>query len=784
MRVLFVVHGFPPRAAGGTEIYTHDLARVLRDRFADDVCVFTRESDLERPDYAVRRERRDGIEIASVNNTFRACRSLEDSYRHDRLRRIGASFIAEIRPDIAHIHHLTCLATNLVEELAARRIPIVFTLNDYWLLCHRGQLLDVDDRRCAGPSADGCARCLGGLVAPRAAGWAAPFWRAIERRMPRDRADSLHAWSRSAATAIGGTASARRAAVVRLDHMRSLVPMVSQFLAPSRTLAERFLDFGVPADRLLHQEQGVDERRLRAVTRRPGDRLRLGFLGSLMISKAPHVLLEAVADLPEDAVSVHLHGAVTPYHGDDRYRSRLEPLLGRSNVHHAGPIPHERVAEAFAAIDALVVPSIWIENAPFVIREAFAAGVPVLASNLGGMAELVAHERGGLLFEAGNADDLRRAIRRLLDEPGLLDRLRAGVPRVKTMEEDADWTRRVYARHLPALKRALAGVEPLPLDASSPAEAGHDKAARPRLAAVVLNHRTPADTLIAARALAGSVLPIDEVIVVDNGSGDGSEAYLRASLDGVRVLQTGRNLGFAAGSNAGIRAALDGGAELVAIVNSDIVVPPDTLATLADVFALQPAFGVVGPVILSRTDPARVASCGMTFSHTSGRMRHLEANREVSSLVLPPVVEVDGLSGCVMLVRRAVFERVGLFAEDYFFSFEDLDFCLRARAAGFASACATSALAYHEGGLTIGRRSPRRVYFATRNHLCLAARLAGGSALHALARTVAILGVNLAYVLTSPDVPRARGLAAFVCGALDHFAGRYGGDPPSRFHNP
>lgn len=766
MRVLFVVHGFPPRASGGTEIYAHDLARVLRDRFADDVFVFTREADPARTEYAVRRERRDGIDIASVNNTFRACRHFEDSYRHDRIRRVGASFIDEVRPDVAHLHHLTCLSTGLVAELAARRIPVVSTLNDYWLICHRGQLLDVDVRRCAGPSVDGCARCIGGLTAPRAAGWLAPLWRTLERRAPSALAASVRVWGRSAAAALGGAPGARHEAARRLDHMRSLVPLVAQFLAPSRTLLQRYLEFGVPADRLLYQEQGIDQARLRGIERRSDRRLRLGFLGSLMISKAPHLLLEAVAGLPEDAVSVYLFGAVTPYHGDDGYRSRFEPLLERSNVHHAGPVPHERVADVLAALDVLVVPSIWIENAPFVIREAFAAGVPVVASNLGGMGELVTHERSGLLFEPGNADDLRRTIRRLLDEPRLLDRLRAGLPLMKTMEEDAEWTRQVYARHLPAPKRALAGVTPPSVIAR-----------RPRLAAVVLNYRTPEDTVLAARAALGSTRPIDDLIVVDNGSSDGSEPFLRESLPGARVLQTGRNLGFADGTNAGIRAALEGGAGLIALVNSDVVAPPHTLARLEEALASTPALGIVGPLICSRSEPTRVASAGIVFSRASGRMRHLDANREMSALTPPPVIDVDGVSGCLMLVRRAVFEHVGLLAVDYFFSFEDLDFCLRARVAGFQSACVTGALAYHEGGLTMGRRSPRRVYFATRNHLALAARLGDGSLPRSLARTAAILGFNLAYVLTSPDVPRVRGLAAFARGALDHFAGRYGAGP-------
>ena len=116
------------------------------------------------------------------------------------------------------------------------------------------------------------------------------------------------------------------------------------------------------------------------------------------------------------------------------------------------------------------------------------------------MAELVAHERNGLLFAPGDAADLRRALARLLDEPGLLDRLRAGVPRMRTIEEDAAWTREVYAAHLRAPARA---VERAPGPAPRPSGR--------RLAAVVLNYRTPDQTALAVRVARASRRPVDDL---------------------------------------------------------------------------------------------------------------------------------------------------------------------------------------------------------------------------------------------------------------------------------
>ena len=133
---------------------------------------------------------------------------------------------------------------------------------------------------------------------------------------------------------------------------------------------------------------------------------------------------------------------------------------------------------------------------------------------------------------------------------------------------------------------------------------------------------------------------------------------------------------------------------------------------------------------------------------------------------------VDAVSGCVMLIRREVFERVELLDEAYFFSFEDIEFCLRAGEAGFQTGCGQDAVAYHDGGRTIGRRSSRRIYFATRNHLRLAARSGPRSPL----RTGMVVGLNAAYLLLSPEAPLVRGTSALIRGAWHHFTGRYGPD--------
>ncbi len=760
MRVLVVVHAFPPGSEGGCEVYVQAQARALARR-GDDVVVLAREADPNRSEYAVRREERDGLRIAWVNNTFLKTRSFEESYRSPAIAAVAARLIDEFRPEVAHVHHLTCLSTLIVPALVERGIPCFVTLHDYWFMCHRGQLLDVDFQLCDGPGGAGfCRRCIGPAAGLRgAAGRLVPAVRTIERALPAPVAALGRAstrWCRTVRGQADGDEDARR----RTDHMREICSQVTAFFAPSDAIARRFVAFGIPADRIVETRLGFELERwaaARRTSRRERRPLRLGFLGSLMISKAPHLLPEACRDLVPREVTIDLIGPHVAYHGDDSYRHRLTPLLAQDGVRHHGPLPHDRVAEALASLDLLVVPSIWPENSPLVLREAFLCGVPVIASRIGGIPEIVQDGVNGLLFEPGRSADLRRVIHRVLREPGLLDTLRAGIGAVRPIDDDVSATRAIYEAH----------------GGTAPTSGGDRGEASRRVAAVIVNHRTPDHTLLAVRSLLASRRPIDEIIVVDNDAeGSAREAVDRLGR-GVRYLHARDNLGFSGGVNLGVRAALAHGASAVLLVNSDSFVPPDCVERLEEALWRRPGTGIAAPVVAARSDPGQVASLGISYNAGTGRMRHRGVGEAMDRERADETL-VDAASGCLVLVRRQVFEAIGFFDEDYFFSFEDIDFCLRARRAGFATVIAGRASVYHEGGVSIGARSPARIYFATRNHLLLASRTTPTSRVRHAGRVASILALNLAHAVRAPGASPVARIGAMVRGTWDYLAARYG----------
>ena len=522
---------------------------------------------------------------------------------------------------------------------------------------------------------------------------------------------------------------------------------VTHFFAPSRDLRDRFVAAGLDPARISLCDPGVaplqiDRKPIRVAAARERLPIRIGFLGSLMISKAPHLLIEACESLGKDSVEVRVFGDHAGYHGDAGYRDRLTPLLNRSFVRHHGKIARDTLAGALEQIDVLVVPSIWPENSPFVIREAFLAGVPVVASRIGGIPELIVDGVNGLLFEAGNVGELARTLRRLVDEPDLLPKLRAGIPAVTSIDDDARSLCAAYAHAL------------------------NTPRAETRLAAVVLNYRTAEQTFFATRSLLLSRRPVDRIIVVDNSDTDDCREVLRPFLDRITYVRTGANLGFSGGMNTGIRKALAGGADAVLLVNSDVIVPADCIGTLERALAADRAAGIAGPVVLARSRPDTVASLGISYNERTGRMRHRGFGAGLHAVPRAAIVNADGVSGCLMLVRKEVFAAIGMLDEQYFFSFEDLDFCRRAADAGFTTVVGTRAAVLHQGGQSMGADSPRRFYFATRNHLLLTRERRGSPAF--------VLMLNVAHALRASGGSIFLRLGAVARGARDFLGGRFG----------
>lgn len=252
---------------------------------------------------------------------------------------------------------------------------------------------------------------------------------------------------RAAALTVGrATAKAVTASDIeaRLHRARRVFDDIDLFVAPSSALADEYARLGINPRKLKVSDYGFVP--LRNVQREPRDgRLRLGFVGTLVWHKGLHVLIEALRRVADPRVTLAIHGNTSTF---PDYVTELRRLAHGLPVEFRGGFDSGRVGEVYGTFDVLVVPSIWPENSPLVIHEAFMAGVPVVGARSGGVAGLISDGHSGLLCEPGNVDSLASAIRRLLDDPSLAARLARGVPPVKSIEQDAAEWDAVYTQLL------------------------------------------------------------------------------------------------------------------------------------------------------------------------------------------------------------------------------------------------------------------------------------------------------------------------------------------------
>jgi len=438
VRVLHAIHDFLPRHQAGSEIYAFELCRALQSRHH--VTVVSAEFDVWRRHGSVRWRVYDGLPVVEIVNNW-ACASFEETYRSPVTTRRLAQVLRAVQPDILHVHSLMNLSFDLPELARSRGIPVVATLHDYSLVCAAGgqRIHRADAHLCHTIDPQRCARCvpespvhqqMSFAAIARATGAPGLLRRAAlaaARRLPRIAERARRAAARAAVPVTAPEIEARLAAARRtFDH-------VDLFVAPSASLAGEFELLGVPSEKLRVSDYGLAQL-ARPVWRRPAAPLRIAYVGTIVWHKGVHTLIDAVRRLPHDAYQLTIFGdpEVSPDYSDTLRRSAEGLPVG-----FAGPFPRARAAEIYAQIDLLVVPSLWLENSPLVIHEAFMAGVPVIGARIGGIRDLVADRWNGVLFEPGDAGSLEQALRPLVDDAARVAQLAANVPLVKSIDEDA-----------------------------------------------------------------------------------------------------------------------------------------------------------------------------------------------------------------------------------------------------------------------------------------------------------------------------------------------------------
>lgn len=445
MRILFISHFFPPTHTAGTENYTLGLAKAFLAR-GHQVDVICAEGWHQGSGYwnGVSTDIQDGITVHRLHlHWAKAHNPNRVLYDSPRVEGWLDQFLAANRPDVVHVTSTYTLGVGVLRAAHRRGIPLVLTLMDFWFMCPRTVLVRGDGTLCDGlTTAWECSQCLlssshiynrSKTLLPTA--WHAALWKAVPQWpiLARQRGARGYALDM----------------VERKSLMKEILGLPRVIISHSRVVQEFFTRAQL-SDRVVHLPNGHDLRWISSYTgKSPSPEIRFGFMGQISEQKGIHLLIDAYRKL-------NLNGqARLDIWGDlslvPAYSQRLKQVAGLSNnIHFRGHFARHQLAEVLSQMDVLVVPSMWYENAPLVIQEAFATRTPVIATNLGGMAEAITDEVNGLLFQFGDADDLARQMRRVVEEPSLLTHFEAQIPPVKTIDDEVCELEQLYTKIIDA----------------------------------------------------------------------------------------------------------------------------------------------------------------------------------------------------------------------------------------------------------------------------------------------------------------------------------------------
>jgi len=440
LKIIIAVHHFPPSFKGGAEWRAHRTAKWLQSQghTAKVICVEAVD-DTTTPNLRWADEEFDSVMVRRLYlNLPNAPDPTRWEYDNLWIESHLTNFLTEEQPDIFHLisgYLMTGAAIRAAKQLD---IPVILTLTDFWFICHRHTLYRTAGQVCGQNTALDCVRC--NLEQQR------------RFRLPAQKLPNLtnRAWHavRSLPTISKQTKEMNR----RNATLQAALTDVDVAVCPSNFLRQTYLDKGFTAQKMQFLRQGLRHIPPLPLEKEPSPQVRIAYIGQIGPHKGVQVLVEAFLKL-----SAQVNGsAVLKLYGDTEqfggFYDDLQSKIARSaqngtagrQIQFLGTFDNQQINQIYQEIDVLVVPSIWYENSPNVILEAFAHQTPVIASNLGGMAELVTDNKTGLLFAPNNAEDLARKLKAVLDDPAVLQGWQANITSPSALETEMAELLQIY----------------------------------------------------------------------------------------------------------------------------------------------------------------------------------------------------------------------------------------------------------------------------------------------------------------------------------------------------
>jgi glycosyltransferase involved in cell wall biosynthesis len=435
MKIIFCLHHFLPEFIAGTEIYTLRLAQHLKNAGSEVLIV------IPFFDHSISDE--------YIYEGIRVIRYAEESIE-DRNMIMGKSepegllgFIKILnieKPDIIHFHELAPgrgVSIFHVEKAYQLKIPIVLTFHLSYYTCIKGSLIYKEKAKCDGIIRVGrCTECIyqskniTGVKAKWLSKIALGFFKANI---------NLTSLNNSLGTALGFPFIINK---IKCDLLK-LSTFASKIVVIANWYGKVLEENGVPADKLIIIKQGLTNGEIRSNEKKKVFHpLKVVFLGRISELKGLHLLIDAVCALPGEKITLHIYGQETdkPYAEFCRRKS-----LNKNNIVWAGVISPEMVHSTLSRYDILCLPSTFSEMSPLVIQEAFAAGIPVIASDVYGNAEQINDGVNGWLFRFKDSSDLAQKLQFLIENISMIDKSNLNLPKANHFKNVAEQHLAMYS---------------------------------------------------------------------------------------------------------------------------------------------------------------------------------------------------------------------------------------------------------------------------------------------------------------------------------------------------
>jgi glycosyltransferase involved in cell wall biosynthesis len=454
VKVIQIPFCFYPDPVGGTEVYVEALSRHLQEQ---GVNVLVAAPGSENQSYFHQK-----LPVRRFAISSRVADLREMYGEGDKLAATEFSKILdEEQPDVLHLHAFTWGASlRLVRAAKQRQIPVVFTYHTPAVSCQRGTLMQGGTKICDGKlELHTCVKCsLQGLGLNRIGADVIGSLPPLVGRCLGDLKLSGGAWTALRMTEL---------LEYRLKSIQALMSEVDRIVAVCTWVQDVLVCNHVPPEKITIIRQGlcqdsVEKPSLTQASDRADSSLRIAFLGRLDPIKGVDVLIKALRTDPLLPVSLDIYG-ISQGTAGDAYQQHLLALSEKDpRISFKFPVPAEKVVEILAEYDLLAVPSQCLETGPLVVLEAFAAGIPVIGSNLGGIAELVKHEVNGLLVEPNSVKAWCQQLQRLCQDTDLRMQLGAGISPPQRMKAVTEEMEKLYQVILQENAAAQHGAKSLP----------------------------------------------------------------------------------------------------------------------------------------------------------------------------------------------------------------------------------------------------------------------------------------------------------------------------------